>query len=121
MATDIERLRSDIGANLTSLPDEEAQAILDEASEKYSDAGSQTAYARVVALRRLLASSAKLTSYRQNNSQENLSDVFKHVQELLKYWQGELAAAVNAAGVSGAARFGKSSVKPARIKEYPGY
>ena len=116
--TAIERLRRDIGANSTSLPDLDAQNLLDEAAESYSDAPTAAAYARVLAIQGLLASSAKLTSYRQNESQESASDVFRHLSDLLKVWEGKLADAQKAAG-SGAARFGRTGKKPTRIKEYP--
>lgn len=119
-ATEIARLRSDIDANSTSLPDQEASDIFTEAGESYTDAASITAYTRILAIRRLLASSAKLTSYRQNESQESLSDVFKHLQALLKVWQDELATAV-IAGNGSAVRSGRTQYKPARIKEYPGF
>lgn len=119
MADDISRLRSDIGADATSLPDEDAQAILDEAGESYTDTASRNAYARVIAIRRLFASSARLTTYQQNASMERLSDVFDHLGKLLGYWHGELDKAERAAG-SGAAVFGRTGRLPRRIKEYPG-
>lgn len=121
MATEFQRsrLRDDIGADATSLPDAEADAIYVEAGESYTDADSIKAATRVIAIRRLLASSAKLTTYRQNNSSENMSDVFKHLQDLLGLWQGELDKAVTAGSAVGAARFGGMRRKPAAIREYP--
>lgn len=119
-ATERSRLRDDIGANSTTLGDSEADDIYTEAGETYTDTASLYAYARVIAIRRLLASSAKLTSYRQNESQESASDVFKHLKELLSYWQDELTGAVALAS-GGRARFGKTQYKPQRIKEYPGW
>ncbi len=118
-ALDYARLRADIGANETSLPDLEAEALFVEAGESYSGAGL-TATTRVLALRRLLASSAKLASYTQNASREELSDIFKHLQQLLAYWEGKQADADHAASSSGAARFGKTGRIPSRVKEYPG-
>lgn len=117
-ATDYQRLRDDIGATVDSLSDEDADAIFVEAGETYSDAASLLASTRVIALRRLLASSAKMTSYTQNNSREELSDVFKHLTQLLAYWRGELDTATRATGST--ARFGKPTRIPRRIKEYPG-
>jgi hypothetical protein len=114
------RLRRDIGGDATSLPDGDIDDIFDEAAERYTDAASIVAYTRVLAIQGLLASSAKLTSYRQNESQESLSDVFKHVGGLLKVWEGKTDDAVAAASTSGAARFGSVRRKPARIREYPG-
>lgn len=117
-ATERSRLRSDIGADVTSLPDVDADAIYTEAAESHSDARVVHAEARVIAIRRLLASSARLTSYRQNNSTENLSDVFKHLQSLLGLWEGNRDRAVAEAG-SGAARFGGVRPRPAAVREYP--
>lgn len=122
MATELERerLRADIGANATSLPDEDADAIFVEAGEVYSDGTSATAYTRVLAIRRLLASAARLTDYTQNASQEKQSQVFSHLKQLLVFWQDELDAAVAGAATSGAARFGGQRRSPKRIQEYPG-
>lgn len=122
MATALQRsrLRDDIGATETSLFDDEADAIFVEAGELYTDEASLTAATRVIAIRRLLASSAKLTDYRQNQSSESLSDVFEHLYRLLTYWEGELGKAVAAASTAGAARFSGLRRRPKRIKEYPG-
>lgn len=118
-ATDYQRLRDDIGANSTTLSDAEAALIYAEAEETYTDAATIYADVRVIALRRIWASSAKLTSYRQNATTEDLSDVFKHLGQLLNYWEGQREAAVLASSTSSAARFGSMRQKPARIKEYP--
>lgn len=122
MATETQRsrLRDDIGADSTSLPDAAADAIFTEAEEVYTDATSLTAYTRVLAIRRLMANAARLTDYTQNESQEKQSQIFAQLKQLLAFWQGELDAAVAAASTIGAARFGGLRRKPARIKEYPG-
>lgn len=117
-ATERERLRQDVGANSTALSDADADEIYTEAAETYTDSATINAYTRTIAIRRLLASSARLTSYKQNESTENLSDVFKHLKELLKLWEGKTTDAV-AAGGSGAARFGSVRRKPATVREYP--
>lgn len=123
MATETERtrLRADIGANVTSLPDDDADDIFTEAGEVYTDANSIAAYTRVLAIRRLLASSARLTDYTQNQSQEKQSQVFDHLKALLAFWQNELDTAVSAASTVGAARFGGMRRKPKKVKEYPGW
>jgi len=121
MATDAQlrdRLRRDLGCSSTTLSDADADALLAEAAETYSDTATAHAHARVLGLQGILASAAKLTTYKQNESTENLSDVFKHLKELLKLWEDKTTDAV-AAGGSGAARFGSVRRKPARIKEYP--
>jgi pyrroline-5-carboxylate reductase len=75
----------------------------------------------VLTIQSLLASSARLATYRQNESSENLSDIFKHLKELLKVWEEKTDDAITAAaGSSGAARFGSVRRKPATIREYPG-
>lgn len=121
MATqaEINRLRRDVGANEASLFDAEANDLFTEAAESYT-AGTAAyyAHARVLAIQGLLASSAKLTTYRQNQSSENKSDVFTHLSKLLVYWKNETASAI--ASESGTARFGGLRRRPSRIKEYPG-
>ncbi len=119
--TDYARLRSDVGADSTSLPDVDAEAIFVEAGESYTDTASLTAATRVIAIRRLLASSAKLTTYQQNASMERLSDVFTHLEKLLGYWEGTRDGAIKAAGANGSARFGRPGRLPRRIREYPGW
>lgn len=114
------RLRADLDANEASLPDAEIDDIFDEAGESYTDAAAIKAETRVIAIRRLLASSAKLVSYRQNNSQESASDVFAHLKQLLSLWQDQLDDAVDKASTSGAARFAGLRRKPKNIREYPG-
>jgi hypothetical protein len=116
--TDIARLRRDVGANVTSLPDADANALFVEAAETYSNAASAAAYTRALAIQGLLASSAKLVSYRQNQSSENASDVFEHLTRLLSLWEQKTADAQKLAG-NGAARFGATGKKPTRIREYP--
>lgn len=80
------RLRRDTGTDATSLPDADADAIMVEAAESYSGAAA-TAYARVLAIQGIMASAAKLASYRQNASSENASDVFAHLKQLLDVWE----------------------------------
>lgn len=119
MATEaeIKALRRDTGTNETSLFTDDANEIFTEAAATYTaETPAYYAHARVLVLQGILASSAKLTTYRQNQSQENLSDVFKHVEKLLKHWQGEVVTAVNDAA-TGAAR---ASKRLSRIREYPG-
>lgn len=122
MATETQRtrLRSDIGATITSLPDDAADDIFTEAEEMYTDATSITAYTRVLAIRRMMANAAKLTDYTQNESQEKQSQVFAQLKQLLAFWQSELDTAVAAASTIGAARFGGLRRKPKMVKEYPG-
>lgn len=96
MATlvDYARFRSDIGADEETFDDIEAEEIYEEAAEDYSGSGSIKAATRVIALQRLLASSAKLTTYTANNSREEVGEVFKHLKELEALWQGRLDKAI---------------------------
>jgi hypothetical protein len=114
-----DRLRRDTGTSVTLLPDAEVDALFTESMETYSDVASITAHTRILAIQGLLASSAKLASYKQNESSENLSDVFKHLRELLAFWQEQLSI-LDALAAGSAARFGRTTGIPARVKEYPG-
>jgi hypothetical protein len=120
VANEAQRTRfwADTGSNEHVFDPDEVDDIFTEAGESYSDTAALTAYTRVIGIRRLLASSAKLTTYRQNQSSENLSDVFKHLKELLSFWQDEVAAADGLSSGS-KARFGGVRRKPSRIVEYP--
>jgi hypothetical protein len=119
MATELERerLRKDIGADENSLTNTDADEIFTEAGEEYAAAGQIKAATRVIAIKRLMANAAKLTTYRQNESTENLSDVFKHLEKLLAQWEKELGAST-AAGQS-SARFGRPRRIPRHIAEFP--
>ena len=121
-ATDYQRLRADVGASVDALGDIEAGEIFDEAGESYGATGTIKAETRVIAVQRIMASAAKLTTYRQNNTQENLSDVMKNLKVLLDYWtdQRDAAYAIETRTASrGAARFGGKRITPTRVKEYP--
>jgi hypothetical protein len=124
LATTLEqqRLRLDIGLaadDTTSLPNATIDDIFVEAGEGYTDATSIYAATRVIAIRRLRAQSASSVDYTQNNTTEKASQRFAHLTELLKEWQAALDEAVSATRGS-AARFGRTTRRPARIKEHPG-
>lgn len=124
--TDWDRLRSDVGASDTALSNTEAEAIFTEAGEEYTGTGSIKAATRVIAIDRLLASSAKLVDYSQDaagSTSEKMSQIFDHLLKLRKLWQDKLDTAKadeTLAARGSAARFGRSSRRPARIKEQPG-
>jgi hypothetical protein len=113
-AAQASRLRRDVGADSSILPDSEVDDTYIEAGESYAAGSAQEAYARVLVLQGILASSAKLTMYQANNSMERASDVFDHVTKLLEYWQGQLMVGRRAVG--GGLR---ASKRRPRIKEYP--
>lgn len=112
-------LRADTGTDETSLPDDEIDAIYTDSEGLYSATTSIDAYTRVVVFRRLMAQAAPRTSYKQNQSQENLSDLFKHYQSMVKFWQDELATAEVDAEALGAVRISKMRRVPTRTKEWP--
>lgn len=111
------RLRSDTGHTSTTLSDAEAEAILVQAAELYTGTMSFYAGARVIALSQLVSSASKLTSYKENNSSEDLSDVFKNLMQLLKYWQDVLDKAL----VDEAAASGSAAAMSLRVKVLPSW
>jgi hypothetical protein len=112
--------REDIG-DIGTPPvfDEDAvQRIYDRARAVYTDTNTAEAHMRVLGIQQLLADSAKRVSYKQNQSTENLSDVFKHLKQLLDIWRGirdDAAAAVSGGG----AAFMTLRKKPTRKKDVP--
>jgi hypothetical protein len=119
--TERQRLRLDLGfaaTDTTSLSDPTADAIFEEAGEIYTDAASLLAATRVIAIRRLRAQAASSVDHQQNNSSEKSSQRFAHLTTLLNEWQGKLDEAVIDGRGSGV-KSGRTTRKPARIKEYP--
>lgn len=93
------RLWADTGTNADILPAEatgESDGIADilaEAAEEYADdEAKQTAYARVIVLRRLLAPSAMQGRYVQSQSEEDLEKVFDNLEKLLDRWEKRVGA-----------------------------
>jgi hypothetical protein len=116
-------VRADIGdsnPDAQSFTDTEIQRLYTRAEEIHG-AGSALVepQVRVLAIKQLWASSAKLTTYKQNQSSENLSDVFKHLKALLELYQGELADA-EAAGTGGGVAIMGLKKTPTRQKDVPG-
>jgi hypothetical protein len=115
-------LRLDLGLtadDTTSLSNATIDAIFVEAAETYTDAGSLVAATRVIAIRRLRAQASSAVDYVQNESSEKASQRFAHLGVLLEEWQDLLDEAVAGARTS-SARFGRTTKRPARLKEYPG-
>lgn len=104
MATEEEirnrRLWRDTGTDSETLPvtapsesDIGIDDVFAEAGERYpDDAAKQTAYARVIVYRGLLAPSAFQGRYVQNQSEEDLEKVFDNLEKQLVRWQREVAA-----------------------------
>lgn len=123
MATVLEqqRLRLDVGLSATdtaSLSDAAIDALFVEMGELYTDAASIHAGTRILYISRLLMQAASEVDYTQNNTTEKASQRYTHLKELLAEWKDKLATAVSGT-LGGAARFGRTTRKPARIKEHP--
>ncbi len=80
-------LRADIGdAGATqAFTDDELQRLYTRAGESYNRAV-------LLAFRQLLGNSWKQTTYKQNQSSENRSDVFKHLKQMAAYWSAIVLA-----------------------------
>lgn len=116
-----QRLRLDLGLaadDTDNLPDLTIDALFVEAGESYSGAASIAAAVRVIHLSRLVIQAANEVDYTQNNTTEKASQRYTHLKAELAKWEKRLETAVAGAG-SSAARFGRTTRKPARIKEYP--
>lgn len=128
MATTLEqqRFRLDLGFgadDTTSLPNATIDALFVEAGESYTDAASILASTRVLYIGRLLIQAAAEVDYTQNNTQEKASQRYDHLRLELARWQKKLddaIAVVDAAARPSAARFGRTTRRPARVREYPG-
>ena len=110
-------LRLDTGTDDISLTDSEIDAIYTTAESLYSDATAVDAYTRVVVFRRLMAAAAPRTSYKQNQSSENLSDLFDHYRLMLSMWEETLSTASGA--LIGAILLARTKRVPSRLKEHP--
>lgn len=121
MASEAQRaaLRADTGTDSTSLGDDEIDTIYTDSGALYTATTSIDAYARVVVFRRLMAQAAPRTSYKQNQSSENTSDLFKHYQSMVAFWQDELATAEVDVAALGAVRISKMRRVPTRSREWP--
>lgn len=90
------RLRRDVGADDGNLTDTLAEEYFEEALERYpNDTSKMVAYARVIALKGIRASSAMLGKYAQNQSSEDLTKVFDNLGKLLEEWQEEVDKAAD--------------------------
>lgn len=92
------RLRRDVGASDAVLSDEAALLLFEEAAEDQNypdDVAKQTAFTRVLAIRGILADSAKLGKYAQNQHQEDFTKVFDNLSKLLEYWENQVMLAAD--------------------------
>lgn len=100
------RLRRDVGAPDTLISDELAEEYFEEAQEKHpDDTAKMIAYARVIAIRGIRASSAMLGKYAQNQSEEDLTKVFDNLSVMLREATEEVASAADPVADTGSAFF----------------
>jgi hypothetical protein len=102
----------------TSLSDAAADALFVEAGESYTDAASIHAATRWIYIDRLLMQAAAEVDYTQNETQEKASQRWDHLNTLWLRWRKRLDDALLVVAPS-AARFGRTTRRPARIKEHP--
>ena len=120
-AQQITDFREDIGDVGTPpvFDDEAIQRLYDRATAAYSDATIYEAEMRVIGIRQLLLDSAKRVTYKQNQSSENQSDIFKHLKEALDIWTQIRNGEIEAQAGGGVGFFALTKT-PKRKKDVPG-
>lgn len=120
-ATQASRFLNDLGATLEVFDEDEIDEIFEMAAETYP--GNTVAMenrARIIGLRRLLAHSAKMVTYTANASEEQLSDIFKALERLLKSYVDEAdKISASGIGIGPGVRFGALHKTPSTIVENP--
>lgn len=101
--------------------DDEINDLWDLAAEDYTTSKQLNAQTRIYLLDALLADSAKRVTYEQNQSKEQLSDIFKHLEKLRAIAVKDLADALAVVSAAlGAVRLGSlHKVKPTRKRDVP--
>lgn len=111
-------VRYDLNTTSTAMPDAEIDILYTRAESRYGAGTESTeSYVRIIAIRRLLAGASKLADYKQNQSEEKLSQIKAGLRDLLKDYQAELELLVN--GSTAAVRFGGLRRYNPRYVEYP--
>lgn len=88
-AAEIERFRRKVGDDGTVFNTTEINDIFAEAGETYTQSRLIMAQAVVLGVEALLVNSAKLVNYRVNQSSENQSDIFTHLNALHQKYTAE--------------------------------
>lgn len=115
-----DRFRNDLAATEDSFPDSEVDELYEMAGEIYpGEAQAIELRVRITAIRRLLASAAKMVTYTQNASEEVLSDISKNLREMLEDYQRELEGETGGATVYSAVRIGSMKKIPTTVAEVP--
>lgn len=120
MPTDAQRdaIRYDLEVDASSMPNSEIDILYTRAEARYGAGTLATEdYVRIIAIRRLLAGAAKRTDYRQNQSEDKLSQIFQALKQLLQFYREELDLAIN--GERAAVRFGGLRRFNQKLFEFP--
>lgn len=115
-------LRRDTGKTIATLPDPEAEDIFVQAASMYSPSAVY-AGARVLVLLPDWQKATEQADYTQNEESEKLGQLAESKRKYLDYWEGkveEAQAKDEQANRPSAVRSGRTTRKPARLKEYPG-
>lgn len=115
-------LRDDTNKTLAQLSDAAAEAIFVRAATLYS-ASAVYAGTRVLVLRPDWVKATELADYSQNEESEKLGQIAEAKRKYLAYWEDLAAQATKVdetANRPSAVRSGRTTRKPARVKEYPG-
>lgn len=115
-------LRRDTGKTEATLPDEEAEAIFVEAATLYSTSAVYPG-ARVLLLLPEWQTATELADYTQNEESEKLGQIAESKRKYLAYWEAKVTEATKIdeqANRGSGVRSGRTTRKPARVKEYPG-
>lgn len=92
--TEIASLRRQLDADATALPDADIHGLWDEAEAVYPDYATNRqiifAAVRLSAWRELMVSASKRVDYKQNQSEEKLSQLLKNMEVVEKRFEGQL-------------------------------
>lgn len=118
MARDYDAVRWDTGESASNLSDAAIDDLYDRAEAKYGvNTAATEAWTRVLVVRHLRSQAAKRTTYRQNQSSENLSDLYKNLKDMEATFLDDLQTALDSA--TGKVRFGGLKRYIPREQEYP--
>lgn len=112
------RMQTADTATPPAFSDAEINLLWDVAAEIYSANSQILIQTKIYMFDGLLADAAKRVNYKQNQSSENLSDIFKHLLELRKLALADLESATN--GVVSPVQLATTRrARPTRAKDVP--
>jgi len=123
-ATEISRLRRQLGLDSTQLPDVEIEELYTEADTAYpvGTYGREVIFAaaRLQAAKDMMAEAAQRVTYAQGQSRENLSDLLKNMKALIAEYTSGLQELLDAGGFSlPPVRWGRTKTIPSVSLENP--